>query len=205
MNRVLYIFLFITILLFAVSCAGVVAPSVNMYSLQDENYPCIQIDFTDQVRYDDYKKTSKDDNIALIYKLSMRGYKIEVIKLYALEKPFNQDDLPTLNQTSSKIYEVASDDYGDKSAIITIEDMKEGIFLKGSVAYFIQPGRAVRVDIYRVIRQKGTFIAGGMDSWLTSAIGKRSVENMKEIVNRVMSTITTRECTLRKDINTKWW
>lgn len=204
MNKMIYLISLIS-LFFTVSCAGVVKPSVNMFTLQDENYPCIQVDFTDQVRYDDYSKKSKDDNIALIYYLSMRGYKIEVIKLYALEKPFNQDDLPTLNQTSAKIYEVASDDYGDKSAIITIEDKKEGIFLKGTVGYFIQPGRAVRVEILRPIRQKGTFMSGGIDGWLSSAIGKRSVENMKEIVNRVLATISTRECTLRKDINTKWW
>lgn len=196
------------ILLFTVSGCGAKAlkPSVSVYSLEDMNYPCIKVDFTDQVRYTGMSKIKKDNNLALLYQLDMPGYKIEVTKLYGLNNStFSLESLPSLNDNPSKLYEITNPDIPDKSAVITLEDKNKDIILRGSVGYFIQSDRIVRVDIYRPVQKAGTFKFAGVEDWQNSTIGKRSIENMKQIVETVYNTLTTKECSNGNNLNSKWW
>lgn len=198
----------IIILLFTVYGCGAKAlkPSVSVYSLEDMNYPCIKVDFTDQVRYTGMSKIKKDNNLALLYQLDMPGYKIEVTKLYGLNNStFSLESLPSLNDNPSKLYEITNPDIPDKSAVITLEDKNKDIILRGSVGYFIQSDRIVRVDIYRPVQKAGTFKFAGVEDWQNSTIGKRSIENMKQIVETVYNTLTTKECSNGNNLNSKWW
>ena len=164
------------------SCANkAVKPVVNAYTLEDFNYPCMKIDFSDQIRYIDMSTVKEDNNIALLYNLVMPGYEINVIKMYALQGSFSLESLPS------------------------IYDKKDGIYLKGSVGYFIQSDRVVRVDINRVIKKAGTFRYAGLDEWNNSTIGKRTLENMKTIVETVYSSISTTSCPNKSDLKSNWW
>lgn len=180
-------------------------PRVSVFSFEDENYPCIRIDFPDQIRYSDMSKVSKDKGVALVYRLNMPGYKIEVSKLYALEGSWNTESLPSLYDNPSKVFEISDTENPDKSAVITIEENRDGIYLKGSVGYFIQSNRGVRVDIIRSIKKAGTFKAFGVEEWRNSTIGSRTIENMKNILSTVYESLSTRECTFKEGINADWW
>lgn len=58
------------------SCANkAVKPVVNAYTLEDFNYPCMKIDFSDQIRYIDMSTVKEDNNIALLYNLVMPAMK----------------------------------------------------------------------------------------------------------------------------------
>ena len=188
------------------SCANeAVKPVVNAYTLEDFNYPCMKIDFSDQIRYIDMSTVKEDNNIALLYNLVMPGYEINVIKMYALQGSFSLESLPSLYDNPSKLFEIAGTDNPDKSAVIVIDDKKDGIYLKGSVGYFIQSDRVVRVDINRVIKKAGTFRYAGLDEWNNSTIGKRTLENMKTIVETVYSSISTTSCPNKSDLKSNWW
>lgn len=188
------------------SCANkAVKPVVNAYTLEDFNYPCMKIDFSDQIRYVDMSTIKEEDNIALLYNLAMPGYEINVVKMYALKDSFSLESLPSLYDNPAKLFEITSNENPDKSAVIVIDDKKDGIYLKGSVGYFIQSDRIVRVDINRVIKKAGTFRYSGLDEWRDSTIGKRTLENMKTIVESVYSSITTTSCPNKTDLNSNWW
>lgn len=203
----LYISMLLVLLFIIAGCTPrALKPSVSVYSLEDKNYPCIKVDFTDQVRYTGMSKIKKDNSLALLYQLDMPGYKIEVTKLYALNNStFSLESLPSLNDNPSKLFEISNPDVPDKSAIITLEDKNKDIILRGSVGYFIQSDRIVRVDIYRPVQKAGTFKFSGVEDWQNSTIGKRSIENMKEIVETVFDTLTTKECNTTNNLNSKWW
>lgn len=198
----------VIIFLFIISGCGAKAlkPNVSVYSLEDMNYPCIKVDFTDQVRYTGMSKIKKDNSLALLYQLDMPGYKIEVTKLYGLNNStFSLESLPSLNDNPSKLFEISNPDIPDKSAVITLEDKNKDIILRGSVGYFIQSDRIVRVDIYRPVQKAGTFKFSGVEDWQNSTIGKRSIENMKQIVETVYNTLSTKECSNGNNLNSKWW
>ena len=136
----------------------------------------------------------------------MPGYNIEVVKMYALKgTTFSTESLPSLNDDPSKLFEISSMENPDKSATITLEDTKDGIYLQGSVGYFIQSDRMVRVNISRLIKKSGTFRYSGLEDWSNSTIGKRTVENMKTIVDSVYSSLTTTQCPNKTDLNSNWW
>ncbi|MDY5051424.1 MAG: hypothetical protein SPF17_08365 [Candidatus Mucispirillum faecigallinarum] len=206
MKRI-YISAFIILSLFIFSgCANkAVKPVVNAYTLEDLNYPCMKINFSDQIRYIDMSTVKDGDNIALLYNLEMPGYDVNVIKMYALQGSYSLESLPSLYDNPSKLYEITSTENPDKSAVIVLEDKKEGIYLKGSVGYFIQSDRIVRVDIIRVIKKSGTFRYSGLEEWQNSTIGKRTIENMKSIVETVYASIATTSCPNKKDLNSNWW
>lgn len=188
------------------SCANkAVKPVVNAYTLEDLNYPCMKIDFSDQIRYIDMSTVKEEDNIALLYNLAMPGYEINVVKMYALKGSFSLESLPSLYDNPAKLFEITNNENPDKSAVIVLDDKKDGIYLKGSVGYFIQSDRIVRVDINRVIKKAGTFRYSGLDEWRNSTIGKRTLENMKTIVEAVYASITTTSCPNKSDLNSKWW
>ena len=63
----------------------------------------------------------------------------------------------------------------------------------------------MRVDISRVIKKAGTFRYSGLDEWRNSTIGKRTIENMKTIVETVYSSISTMSCPNKTDLNSNWW
>ena len=150
------------------SCANkAVKPVVNAYTLEDFNYPCMKIDFSDQIRYIDMSTVKEDNNIALLYNLVMPGYEINVIKMYALQGSFSLESLPSLYDNPSKLFEIAGTDNPDKSAVIVIDDKKDGIYLKGSVGYFIQSDRVVRVDINRVIKKQALLDMQGLMNGIT--------------------------------------
>ena len=203
----IYIFAVIILSFFIFSgCANkAVKPVVNAYTLEDLNYPCMKVDFSDQIRYIDMSTVKNSDNIALLYNLEMPGYDVNVIKMYALQGSYSLESLPSLYDNPSKLYEITNTENPDKSAVIVLEDKKEGIYLKGSVGYFIQSDRIVRVDIIRVIKKSGTFRYSGLEEWQNSTIGKRTIENMKSIVETVYSSITTTSCPNKKDLNSNWW
>lgn len=203
----IYIFAVIILSFFIFSgCANkAVKPVVNAYTLEDLNYPCMKVDFSDQIRYIDMSIVKDGDNIALLYNLEMPGYDVNVIKMYALQGSYSLESLPSLYDNPSKLYEITNTENPDKSAVIVLEDKKEGIYLKGSVGYFIQSDRIVRVDIIRVIKKSGTFRYSGLEEWQNSTIGKRTIENMKSIVETVYSSITTTSCPNKKDLNSNWW
>ncbi len=188
------------------SCANkAVKPVVNAYTLEDLNYPCMKIDFSDQIRYIDMSTVKEEDNIALLYNLAMPGYEINVVKMYALKGSFSLESLPSLYDNPAKLFEITNNENPDKSAVIVLDDKKDGIYLKGSVGYFIQSDRIVRVDINRVIKKAGTFRYSGLDEWRNSTIGKRTLENMKTIVEAVYASITTTSCPNKSDLNSNWW
>lgn len=203
----IYIFAVIILSFFIFSgCANkAVKPVVNAYTLEDLNYPCMKVDFSDQIRYIDMSTVKDGDNIALLYNLEMPGYDVNVIKMYSLQGSYSLESLPSLYDNPSKLYEITNTENPDKSAVIVLEDKKEGIYLKGSVGYFIQSDRIVRVDIIRVIKKSGTFRYSGLEEWQNSTIGKRTIENMKSIVETVYSSITTTSCPNKKDLNSNWW
>ncbi|HIZ90079.1 MAG: hypothetical protein MSA07_09245 [Mucispirillum sp.] len=203
----IYIFAVIILSFFIFSgCANkAVKPVVNAYTLEDLNYPCMKVDFSDQIRYIDMSTVKDGDNIALLYNLEMPGYDVNVIKMYALQGSYSLESLPSLYDNPSKLYEITNTENPDKSAVIVLEDKKEGIYLKGSVGYFIQSDRIVRVDIIRVIKKSGTFRYSGLEEWQNSTIGKRTIENMKSILETVYSSITTTSCPNKKDLNSNWW
>lgn len=203
----IYIFAVIILSFFIFSgCANkAVKPVVNAYTLEDLNYPCMKVDFSDQIRYIDMSTVKDGDNIALLYNLEMPGYDVNVIKMYALQGSYSLESLPSLYDNPSKLYEITNTENPDKSAVIVLEDKKEGIYLKGSVGYFIQSDRIVRVDIIRVIKKSGTFRYSGLEEWQNSTIGKRTIGNMKSIVETVYSSITTTSCPNKKDLNSNWW
>ena len=182
-----------------------IKPIVSVYTLQDENYPCIQVEFPDQIKFNYLEKISDKDKIALLYSLAMPGYSIEVVKLYALEGVWNTESLPSLYDTPAKVFEILNTDNPDKSAVIVIEERSDGLYLKGSIGFFIQANRGVRVDISRPIKKAGTFKAYGIEQWQNSTIGQRSIENMKNIVTSIYKKLDTRECTSKDAINTDWW
>lgn len=204
--RKTYILLIILSLFLFSACANkAVKPVVNAYSFEDFNYPCMKIDFSDQIRYIDMSTVKEKDNVALLFNLTMPGYTVNVVKMYALKDTFSLESLPSLYDNPSKLYEISGDDNPDKSAVIIIDDKKDGIYLKGSVGYFIQSDRIVRVDINRVIKKAGTFRYAGLSEWQNSTIGKRTIENMKVIVEAVYSSISTISCPNKKDLNSNWW
>lgn len=206
MKRV-YIFavMILSLLIFSGCANKAVKPVVNAYTLEDLNYPCMKVDFSDQIRYIDMSTVKDGDNIALLYNLAMPGYEINVIKMYALQGSYSLESLPSLYDNPSKLFEITSTENPDKSAVIVIDDKKEGIYLKGSVGYFIQSDRIVRVDISRVIKKSGTFRYSGLEEWQNSTIGKRTIENMKAIVETVYASITTTSCPNKRDLNSNWW
>lgn len=206
MKRV-YIFavMILSLLIFSGCANKAVKPVVNAYTLEDLNYPCMKVDFSDQIRYIDMSTVKDGDNIALLYNLAMPGYEINVIKMYALQGSYSLESLPSLYDNPSKLFEITSTENPDKSAVIVIDDKKEGIYLKGSVGYFIQSDRIVRVDISRVIKKSGTFRYAGLEEWQNSTIGKRTIENMKSIVETVYASITTTSCPNKRDLNSNWW
>lgn len=199
--------LFLLMLLTAVSACSPKAakPTIKVYTLEDNNYPCIKVDFSDQIRYIDMSKVKDGDNIALLYELVMPGYNIEVIKMYAVKGSFSTESLPSLNDDPSKLFEISSMENPDKSAVITLEDTRDGIYLQGSVGYFIQSDRMVRVNISRLIKKAGTFRYSGLEDWSNSTIGKRTIENMKNIVDSVYASLTTTQCPNKADLNSQWW
>ena len=179
-------------------------PIVNMYTFEDPNYPCIQIDFTDQIRFEGVKTKKKGDTLSIFFDVYMPGYAVEVHKLYALNNTsFSLESLPSLYEGPSKVYEILADENPDKSAVIVLEDLGDSVVLKGSVAYFIQADRAVRVDIIRTVKRAGTFKYYGMEQWQNSTSGKKSVENMKAIVDSVYQSITLKECNVQTNLKTK--
>lgn len=179
-------------------------PIVNMYTFEDPNYPCLKIDFTDQIRLDNVKTKQKDNTLSILFDVYMPGYTIEIHKLYALKNTtFSLESLPSIHQGPSKVYEILSDDNPDKSAVIILDDLKDKVVLRGSVAYFIQSDRVVRVDILRTVKRAGTFKFYGMEEWQNSVSGKRTIENMKAIVDSVYESISLKECTVQKNVNTK--
>ena len=206
MKRV-YIFavMILSLLIFSGCANKAVKPVVNAYTLEDLNYPCMKVDFSDQIRYIDMSTVKDGDNIALLYNLAMPGYEINVIKMYALQGSYSLESLPSLYDNPSKLFEITSTENPDKSAVMVIEDKKENIYLKGFVVYFIQSDRIVRVDIIRVIKKTGTFRYSGLEEWQNSTIGKRTIENMKSILETVYSSITTTSCPNKKDLNSNWW
>ena len=195
----------LSLLIFSGCANKAVKPVVNAYTLEDLNYPCMKVDFSDQIRYIDMSTVKDGDNIALLYNLAMPGYEINVIKMYALQGSFSLESLPSLYDNPSKLFEITSTENPDKSAVIVIDDKKEGIYLKGSVGYFIQSDRIVRVDISRVIKKSGTFRYSGLEEWQNSTIGKRTIENMKSIIETVYASITTTSCPNKRDLNSNWW
>ena len=206
MKRV-YIFavMILSLLIFSGCANKAVKPVVNAYTLEDLNYPCMKVDFSDQIRYIDMSTVKDGDNIALLYNLAMPGYEINVIKMYALQGSYSLESLPSLYDNPSKLFEITSTENPDKSAVIVIDDKKENIYLKGSVGYFIQSDRIVRVDISRIKKKSGTFRYSGLEEWQNSTIGKRTIENMKSIIETVYASITTTSCPNKRDLNSNWW
>ena len=204
--RKIHILLLLLLLIVLSACAPKAAkPTIKVYTLEDNNYPCIKVDFSDQIRYIDMSKVKDGDNIALLYELVMPGYQIEVIKMYALKGTFSTESLPSLYDDPSKLFEISSMENPDKSAVITLEDTRDGMFLRGSVGYFIQSDRMVRVNVSRLIKKSGTFKYSGLEDWSNSTIGKRTIENMKTVVDSVYTSLTTTQCPNKADLNTEWW
>lgn len=196
--------LFISIVL--ISCGPkAVSPIVDLESLEDLNYPCIKVGFLNQIRYDSLRVESNDDYFALVYKLSMASYMVDVVKLYALVPGWSFQPLPELYDSINKVYERIDPDNPKKSAIIILTRIDGDIYIKGVVGEFISDDRAVRVEIFRVVKKGDIYRQGVINRWLTSSTGKRSIENMKELVDYTFNNISNIECNIRGNINMNWW
>ncbi len=182
-----------------------VDPTVGIYTFKENNYPCAQIEFPDQIRLKDITLEKLDDNVAVVYDLDMPGYKIEVVKLYPGQAGWTLDSLASLHSNSSKLYEINGDVSIDKSAVISIVSKDGELYLKGSVAEFLQDNRGIRIDIFRKIKKIGTFKKDNIEQWKNSATGNRSIINMRNIVDYVYGNITAIECKYRHSIDMDWW
>jgi len=199
-------FFIISISAFFISCAPKYAePLVDLKRLQDPNYPCIRIDFPDQIRLLDTKIKEIDDYLALIYELAMPNYKIDVVKLYSFTPMWSMAKLTDIHDGDAKIYEKIDFDDPTISAVILITVIDKDLFLRGSIGKFIASDRAVRIDIYRRIKTVGAFRRGAVDRWLASAAGKRTVENMKKIINYTFTNMKNVECSIHGNIDINWW
>ncbi len=196
--------LFISVVL--ISCGPkAVAPIVDLESLEDLNYPCIKVGFLNQIRYHDFKVEGSDDYFALIYRLSMASYMVDIVKLYALVPGWSFQPLPELYDTANRVYARIDSDNPKKSAVIVITRIDEDIYLKGVIGEFISDDRAVRVEILRVVKKGDVYRQGAIKRWLDSATGKRSIENMKKLVDYTFNNISNIECNIRGNIDMNWW
>ncbi len=180
-------------------------PTVDIYTFKENNYPCAQVEFPDQIRLNDTTLEKLDDNVAVVYDLDMPGYKIEIVKLYPGQAGWTLDSLASLHSNSSKLYEINGDVSIDKSAVISIVSKDGELFLKGSVAEFLQDNRGIRIDIFRKIKKIGTFKKDNIEQWKNSATGNRSIINMRNIVDYVYGNITSVECKYKHSIDMDWW
>ncbi len=189
-----------------ISCGPkAVSPIVDLESLEDLNYPCIKVGFLNQIRYDNLKIESNDNYFALIYHLSMSSYMVDIVKLYALVPGWSFQSLPELYDSMNKVYERTDPDNPKKSAIIALTRIGDDIYLKGVVGEFISKDRAVRVEIFRVVKKGDIYRQGVIKRWLASATGKRSIENMKKLVDYTFNNISNIECNIRGNIDMNWW
>ena len=196
--------LFISVVL--ISCGPkAVSPIVDLESLEDLNYPCIKVGFFNQIRYDRLDIESNDNYFAFIYKLSMASYMVDIVKLYALTPGWSFQPLPELYDNVNKVYEKIDPDNPKKSAIIAITRIGDDIYLKGVIGEFISDDRAVRVEILRVVKKGDVYRQGVIKRWLGSATGKRSIENMKKLVDYTFNNISNIECNIRGNIDMNWW
>ena len=200
-----YAFVFI-LFVFVVGCsAKPVEPTVDIYTFKENNYPCALVEFPDQIRLVDTTVEELNGDIALVYDLEMPGYKIQIVKMYANQAGWTMDSLASLRSSASKLYEINGDVSLDKSAVISVESIDGDIYLKGSVAEFLQNDRAVRVDVFRKIKKLGSFKKDSIEQWKNSATGNRTIINMRNIVDYVYDNIASAECKYKSSIDMDWW
>ena len=192
--------------LFALGCSAKPAvPTVDIYTFKENNYPCAKVEFPDQIRLTDTTVEELNGDIALVYDLEMPGYKIQVVKMYANPDGWSMESLASLRSQASKLYEINGDITHDKSAVISVETMDGDIYLKGSVAEFLQNDRAIRVDVYRKVKKLGSFKKDSIEEWKNSATGNRTIINMRNIVDYVYENISSAECKYKSSIDMDWW
>lgn len=196
--------LFLFALFFGCS-AKPMAPTIDIYTFKENNYPCTMVEFPDQIRLKDVTLERSEGTVAVIYDLVMPGYNIQVVKMYAGELGWSLDSLASLHSNSSKLYEINGDVSIDKSAVISFVEMDKELYLKGSVAEFLQEDRAIRVDVFRRIKKIGTFKKDNLENWKNSATGNRSIINMRNIVDYIYGNITSIECKYKQSIDMDWW
>lgn len=187
----------------ASACAsGGVAPKVSLYGFTENNYPCVDLEFPDQIRYDGMKASENKNELVLRYDISIPNYKVEVYKLYAKNGGWSTETLPSLKEGAAKVYEISDmDNTPEKSAVITLEEIDGVIYLKGSIAEFMQKDRAIRIDVYRAVKQVAVFRKNTVDAWKNSTTGVRSIENMKTIVDYVYNKMKVTECQYKESID----
>lgn len=185
------------------ACAsGAASPNVSLYGFMENNYPCVNLEFPDQIRYDGMKTTDNKNELVLRYDLSIPNYKIEVYKLYAKNGGWSTETLPSLKEGAGKVYEISDiDNTPEKSAVITLEEIKGTIYLKASIAEFMQKDRAIRIDVYRAVKQYAVFRKNSVEAWKNSTTGVRSIENMKTIVDYVYKNMKITECKYKDGID----
>lgn len=199
-------FCLVLISIVLISCGPkAVSPIVDLESLEDLNYPCIKVGFLNQIRYHNLKVESNDEYFALIYYLSMSSYNIDIVKLYALVPGWSFQPLPELYDNVNKVYERVDPDNPKKSAVIALTRIDDDIYLKGVVGEFISDDRAVRVEILRAVKKGDVYRQGAIRKWLLSSTGKRTIENMKKLVNYTFENISNIECNIRGNIDMNWW
>lgn len=201
-----FLIVFVIFISGAACAAAPKAPKIDLHGLVENNYPCIAVRFPEQIRYEGMKTRKSDDDFAMIYNLALPNYRVEVLKLYSRGKGWSTETLPSLYDNASKVYEISDmDNTPEKSAVITLEEIKGDLYLKGSVAEFMQADRAIRVDVYRMVKKMGVFRNNVIDNWKNSTTGNRSIENMKTIVDYIYYNIKAVECEYKENIDSKWW
>ncbi len=203
MTRFLPLFIFSA---FLAGCgAKPAAPTLGVYSFEENNYPCAKVEFPDQIRLKDVTMEEKNGDMAVVYDLDMPGYKIQVVKMYAGASGWSLDSLASLKSESSKVYEINGNENPDKSAVISLESIGGDMYLKGSVAEFLQNDRAMRVDVFRRIKKLGSFKIGNVEQWKNSATGNRTITNMRNIVDYIYGSISSAECRYKEAVDMDWW
>lgn len=197
----------ITFIFSLYACAGAPAnPKITLYGFTENNYPCVNVEFPDQIRYEGMRVKERGDNIVIVYDAEMPNYKIQISKLYSKGGGFSTESLASLKTEASKVYEIYdAENSPEKSAVITLEETDGSLYLKGSVAEFMQNDRAVRVDIYKEVKGMGVFRKNSIDKWKNSTTGNRTIQNMKAIVDSVYNKMSVVECEYKDGVDIQWW
>lgn len=198
--------LFVLFVFLAGCGAKPAAPTLGIYTFEENNYPCAKLEFPEQIRLLDITLEEQNGDMALVYDLDMPGgYKIQVVKLYAGENGWSLDPIASLKNETQKVYEISGEENPDKSAVISVEIMDEELYLKASAAEFLQNNIALRVDVFRRIKKIGFFKTGGVEEWKNSATGNKTIANMRNIINYIYANMASAECKYKETIDMDWW
>ncbi len=195
--------LIIMVLLIATGCgAKVTEPELTLYSFHEQNYPCFNIEFPEQVIYDGYGKSESDERILIDYQLRMPTYDVGVTKLYAKQSDLQYQSLSNYYDEKSIVHTIGDEQFlADKSGgvVIVVED--DALVIKGVVISYMQNNIAIRVDVSRPVKLLGTFNNNNVERWKNSTSGIKTIDNMIDIVEYIYNNIAPKECTINSNLN----